>query len=144
MAIRVSSGLKNQLLISSSVREALEYGVIDVYSGAQPVTAETSPTGTFLGRITANGDPWVEGAEDAGLLLAGVPSANMLIAYPTQTWTLRVVASGIAGWFRFRSNASSATSFDGEISAPFEELFIGDPSLVVGQTRAIESFSITF
>lgn len=34
---------------------AMQRGVIDIYSGAMPITADAAPTGTLLGRITNNG-----------------------------------------------------------------------------------------
>ena len=34
---------------------AMQRGVIEIYSGAMPITADAAPTGTLLGRITNNG-----------------------------------------------------------------------------------------
>lgn len=38
---------------------AMQRGVIEIYSGAMPITADAAPTGTLLGRITSNGAAFV-------------------------------------------------------------------------------------
>lgn len=54
MTLRLSAGLRNFVNQSGSIRDALEGGEIQIYSGAQPATAESAPTGTLLATITAN------------------------------------------------------------------------------------------
>lgn len=48
MALRLSSALRNALLEMGSLKHVMSNCVIKVYSGAQPATADTAPSGTLL------------------------------------------------------------------------------------------------
>lgn len=52
MAIRLSTALANHLLQNGSLRNALDGGKIEIYSGAQPATADAAVTGTLLCTVT--------------------------------------------------------------------------------------------
>jgi hypothetical protein len=102
MAIRLSSGLKAALYGQYGITAMMQYGYIDVYSGAQPVTANEPPSGTLLGRITNDGDAHVSGTTAGGLQLTQDGSGRLTAA---GTWTLTGIASGTAGWWRWKWNA---------------------------------------
>lgn len=55
MALRLSTALRNFLLSSGSVKDALQNGQINIYSGAQPASPDSAPTGTLLVSITKSG-----------------------------------------------------------------------------------------
>lgn len=144
MAIRMSSALKNALLYNQPMISALSFGVIRVYSGPQPANANDSATGTLLGNITLDGLAFTPGATQGGLNMVAVPSFSYLIKPNSASWILTADTSGNAGWWRFHANANPAMNMDGSVTAPYEELFIGDPTLVAGETRNINSFQIGF
>ncbi len=52
MTIRESTALRNHLLSGGSFRSAFDGGTLEIYSGAQPATADLAPTGTKLVTIT--------------------------------------------------------------------------------------------
>lgn len=52
MTIRQSTGLRNHLQQNGSFRSAFQGGKLSIYSGAQPATADTAPSGTLLVTIT--------------------------------------------------------------------------------------------
>lgn len=52
MALKLSTGLRNYLLSMASMRKAFENGVMKIYSGSAPSTADLAPTGTLLCNIT--------------------------------------------------------------------------------------------
>ncbi len=54
MTARISTGLRNFLSESGSLKDALHGGKILVYSGSQPTTADAAPTGTLLCTFTDN------------------------------------------------------------------------------------------
>lgn len=55
MALRFSKALRNFILQHGSVKQALAGGVIEVYSGSQPTTADDAVTGTLLVTFTKSG-----------------------------------------------------------------------------------------
>jgi hypothetical protein len=52
MTARFSAGLRNYVAQNGSYRNAMLGGVLRIYSGTQPSTAEAAPTGTLLATIT--------------------------------------------------------------------------------------------
>ena len=144
MAIRMSTGLKNQLLFNHGLIPSLEYGGIYVYSGAQPASANDTASGSLLATVTADGLSWTAGSNTGGLRLVAIPSLSYAIKPQSQAWVMKVASSGTAGWWRFRSNAFSDVRMDGAITDPLSELFIGSTTLTAGEERFIERFQISF
>lgn len=151
MAIRLSSGLQRHLLATGPLSTALAFGVIHIYSGPQPASADAAPTGTLLGRITDGGGPFTHGSPTNGLLLDLAPQVNSLVKAFSQTWVLHPLTVGNAGWWRFKANpfdaddeSLSALRMDGTVSQPYSELFLPSTSLVPGQDQTLGMFQITF
>lgn len=55
MALRLSKALRNFQLQHGSIKNALQNGIIEIYSGAQPTTADDAVTGTLLCTFTKSG-----------------------------------------------------------------------------------------
>lgn len=66
MTLRLSAGLRNFVNQNGSIRDALQGGELQIYSGAQPATADSAVTGTLLATITDN-----NGARTAEVLATG-------------------------------------------------------------------------
>jgi hypothetical protein len=66
MPLRMSTGLVDFLQENGCLKEALHDGVLEVYSGSQPASADAAPTGTLLIRIT----------KESGAFTAGTPSTK--------------------------------------------------------------------
>jgi len=54
MTVRLSTGLRNALAKQLSIGDALRNGIIEIYSGAQPASADAAPTGTLLCTISSS------------------------------------------------------------------------------------------
>lgn len=52
MTMRLSTGLRTFLAKEGGIAEALYNGIIEIYSGAQPASADAAPTGTLLAVIS--------------------------------------------------------------------------------------------
>lgn len=61
MADILSTGLVNALQADYGFKQAMWDGVIDIYSGTQPTTANDVPNGTKLARITVSSGAWTAG-----------------------------------------------------------------------------------
>ena len=111
MAIRLSTGCANALAGNSStgdasLRDIFQAGVIAVYTGTQPATADLAESGTLLGYITVASGDFTAGSSTNGLVwdsaVAGVcpkPSAT--------EWSITPIADGTAGWARLYDNAKT-------------------------------------
>lgn len=151
MAIRMSSALQNHLLGNGPLVTAFSFGVIHIYSGPQPESADMPPTGTLLARITDGGGAFNHGSPDNGLLLQALPQYNTAVKSPLQTWVLTPLSTGDAGWWRFKANAADADAesvanirLDGAVVAPFTEMYLPSVSIVPGQPQTIDMFQLGF
>ena len=72
MTIRLSTQLRNNIVGSTGVAASFSGGVIDVYSGTQPATADSAATGTLLGRVSIASTTYVaETPASATITLTG-------------------------------------------------------------------------
>ena len=152
MALRLSTGLCTNLLGTSggqagqSFEALLNNGWFDIYTGAQPVSADYIETGTKLARISttqgqlvADGLKW--GTAGTGVLpIGGV------------AWQGAVQVAGVAGWGRFYASSgtggltgSSGTAirFDLSIGVSGADLNLSYTNLVLGSVLTIQTLYIT-
>lgn len=151
MTTVVSTGYAaNVALGSTSFVEAFHNGVIDIYSGPQPGTADAPPSGTLLAQITAEGLPWTAGSPQGGLQWGA--DGRYVIKTPGVPWVLQGVAAGTAGWFRLRTNApddnemsNTAIRLDGSVGlvdGPGAELWLATTAITPDTAILIQNFWI--
>lgn len=145
MAIRLSQGLKSALYGDFGITAMMQYGLIEVYSGTQPLTANEAPTGILLGTITNNGDTHVPGTATGGLRLDFDVNSRLVAS---GTWTLTGVASGTAGWWRWKWNAPDDDSLslyyprmDGDVGTA---LVLANTAITGATDEPISSFILQF
>ena len=83
MTLKYSTGLRSFMLEDGSFRQALNNGRIEIYSGAQPATADAAVTGTLLCTLTA-----ASGARTAEVLASGTLTLNTGAAGSVDTLTV--------------------------------------------------------
>jgi len=105
-------------------------GTIKIYSGSQPATPQTSPTGTLLATITLN-DP-AFGAAASGVAALSVSPALSGTG----------VADGTAGWFRAADSDGNAV-FDGACATSGSELNMATTTVSTGLTVNVTSGNYT-
>lgn len=105
-------------------------GTLKVYSGSQPATPATSPSGTLLATFTLN-DPAYGSAS------TGVAALSVSPALSTTG-----VAAADAGWFRVADSDGTAV-FDGACGTSGQELNLSTVTVSVGLTITISSGSYT-
>lgn len=72
MTLRLSTGYRNNLCSHSGFSSSFMGGVIDIYSGSQPATADSAVTGTLLGRVSIASTTYVaETPASATITVAG-------------------------------------------------------------------------
>lgn len=153
MALRLATGLRNALLGKStgdndSFKDLFADGVLEIYSGAQPTDPDAAETGTKLVRITVSSGAFTPGAATNGLEFGDAASGAIAKA-AAETWSGVVLATGVAGWFRFYDNDyddgadATAIRFDGACGTSGAQLILSSTSMTAGATITIDSFSIT-
>lgn len=138
------------LVVGNSLRDIFKDGVLEIYSGTQPVSADAAKTGTLLVRITLGSGSFAAGSPDNGLEF-GLASAGV-IAKETPVWSGTGLVAGTAGWYRLYANATDAGALDssyeypridGSIGTSGAQLNASSTSISVGATITIDSFQIT-
>ena len=145
--IKLSTGLRNALAGGPGFGPALTGGTINIYSGPQPLTADSAASGTLLGTVTKDGGPFTAGSPANGLTFS--VAALGVLAKSGDNWKFTGLAAGTAGWFRFTGNpidngASSATlpRMDGTCgTAGSGDCALSSISVVVGSPHTIDVFS---
>lgn len=140
--IRMSTGLRGALIWDSGFRSLMWRGVIEIYSGEQPATADLAPTGTYLGRITENGSVWTPGQTLGGLRLRSGETATAL--EQDGNWVLKGVATGTPGWWRYIYNAGDSNANSGFYPRLDGNISESVANLPTTMTAATEIAGITF
>jgi len=131
MAERLSTGFVDAVNQTGSVKAVMVNGIIALYSGSQPATADAAETGDLLGLVTLASGAFTPGVATNGLEM-GTSAAGVLSKAAAEVWSgvgLAAASTGTtAGWFRWYDNAmttgisTTAVRVDGAIggSASFE------------------------
>lgn len=146
MSLRLSDAMRNKMLnggTGGGVKEGLNAGFINIYTGSQPASANTGATGTLLGTVTVNGD----GVTGLGFDAA---AAGVISKAAAQAWKFTGLAAGIAGWYRFYAPGDTVTAtdatkprVDGAVGTSGAELNLSNVSIQVGQVNTVDAYTLT-
>jgi len=132
-----------------SLKDIMRNGVLYIYSGSQPATADTAYSGTLLCTITESSGAWVA-TEEANGLEFGDEASGYIEKCASETWSGSASATGTAGYFRFCANGTDAQALsttlpriDGSIGTSGADLNMSSTSITSGSTYTIDSFKLT-
>ena len=147
MTLRISTGLATLLAGTTGFSSAMGNGVIDIYSGTQPATADSAATGTLLGTVTLNSGAFNPGVTTNGLTFAAAAAGAVA---KSGVWSFVGIAAGTAGWFRFRGNAVDAGGIsttlprlDGSVATSGANLNLSNISIAIGAPTTVDTFTWT-
>ena len=153
MAVRFSTGLRDKMLdptTGASLGEAMNDGILRIYTGAQPATADAAATGTLLLEVTQDSGAWTGGSPTNGLGF-DAPVSGVLSKAAAETWSGNGVAAGTAGWARLYANpvdagGSSTTlaRIDMSVAVTGGDLNLSNTVIAVSAPHTIDAFQITF
>jgi hypothetical protein len=143
MTTKASTGLRNHMLATGSLKAALDGGFLELYQGPEPATADAPidpAQHKLLVRIYSDGT-------SAGLTLSST-AADGFIEKSTQTWSGTNIDTGTVQFFRFvgpsDSGALSTTlaRLQGTVARAGADLNITSVELTAGAPQAVNFFSI--
>jgi hypothetical protein len=147
MTVRLSTQLRNNIAGTTGFASTFANGVIEIYSGSQPATADAAVTGTLLGTVTLASGAFTPGTATNGLTFAA--AANGAVA-KSGVWSFNGVAAGTAGWFRLKANAADAGAIstvlprlDGSVAVSGADLNLSNITVAIGAPNTIDSFTYT-
>jgi hypothetical protein len=133
---------------TGSLRDILKDGVIRLYSGAQPASADDAETGTLLVELTQSSLAFVAGAVANGLEL-GEAVAGVISKEFGEVWSGINQNGGTAGWGRWYANtldtgaSTTARRIDFACGVSGAELNMTSTSLTALATTTIDTVAIT-
>lgn len=136
MTVRMSAGLANYVLDSGLGTAFDTTGRINVYTGAQPASADDAASGTLLGTLTLSSD-------------AFAAAASRAIAINSVTSDTSADASGTAGYVRFyrtgdTAPGSAAGATDRRLDLDItDDISIDNATIVAGGTIALSGYSLS-
>ncbi len=148
MALRLSTGLRNMLLGTAGFKTIMQNGVIRVFPGVQPGSADDAEGASHLLEITVSSGSFTPGTAASGLNFAA-PASGASAKSASEVWSGVAGTTGTAGWFRFYANdrttgADTAHArFDGSVSTSGAQLNMSSTAITAGATTTIDSFVVT-
>jgi hypothetical protein len=155
MALRTSTAYKNGALNATGFKTQFTDGLLLLYTGTQPTSADAAVTGTLIAVITPSTYPWTADATGTSAVTTsqglqwGTPAAGAIANSGSQTWQGLSIATGTIGWFRFRGKAADPLTadtgptysrFDGSVGTTTGDLLLSVVNITaVGQTIGIQS-----
>lgn len=142
MALQLSTGLRDIMMASGSLRGALNGGKIHIYAGAVPPFADSAESGTILCTITGNGD-------GSGLEFNLESAGGVLAKDPAQPWQGSNLVGGIATHYRFvapgdTGGASSTEArIQGSVGVIGKDMNLSSAELISGAVTPIDYFVLT-
>ena len=143
--IKLSTGLVSNVLGYNGITAMMNRGVIHVYTGEQPASANAAPTGIKLGYISRGGLPFVPNQGTNGLIITQRLNGSLA---DDGEWYLTGLVTGAAGWWRFKwvnndpdTDSSYYPRLDGDVS---EALHLPTNTIQAGETVRIDEFNMTF
>lgn len=139
---KLSTGLRDHMLASGSLKSGLDGGVIYIYSGTVPASADVALSGNTL-LCTISDD-----ATGTGINMAASPASGVLGKDAAEVWRGLIVANGLATFYRFSSlsdaGALSTTEkrLQGTIATVGADLIFSNVNFVSGNYKNVDSFNV--
>lgn len=147
MTVRLSTKLRDNLAGTTGFASTFADGVIEIYSGAQPATADSAVTGTLLGTVTLASGAFTPGVSTNGLTFAAASGGAVS---KSGVWSFNGIAAGTAGWFRLKGNAVDAGGIstvlprlDGSIAVSGADMNLSNITIAIGAPNTIDTFTWT-
>ncbi len=143
MALKSSTGLRNKLLDTNSLKTLFANGFIKLYAGAAPASADDAIPGgaTLLCTISLN-------STGTGINFDTTASGGALAKAPGEVWSGVNAATGTAAWYRHVAAGDDGTlsttqaRLQGTVGTVAAELNLSAVALTSGATQTIDYYSV--
>jgi hypothetical protein len=143
--IRLSTDLVNFIQAGGSFKEALEDGILRIYTGSQPSSADSAPTGTLLIEITNGGNTFNYGSEFSE------PQIDSITVTGT-SGTFTVTVNSVEASYTASGGDTTATiakalvrviNSSANVRAIVTATYAGSSSFLIRSTTAGESYTLS-
>jgi len=141
-----STGLRNQLLVSGSLKSILDGGLLKVYAGAtMPASADAALPGdeTLMYTFTVDNDG------STPLTFATAAENGVLLKTATESWQGVAAATGDMAYFRYVKSpdtgadaSTTAPRIQGTVGTAFADLIVSNVTKTSGDPLALDLFGV--
>ncbi|WP_234382776.1 hypothetical protein [Variovorax sp. PMC12] len=137
--LKLSTGLRNYMLDSGSLKAAMAGGEIRIYSGPVPATADAALSGNTLLVTIKNGG--------SGINYDTTAAGGVLAKAPGETWSGTNAATGTATFFRHVLSADDGTlstsqkRIQGTLGTGGTDGILTSVALVSGAPQAVDFYT---
>lgn len=141
MAISLSTGLRDDILDTGSLKAILDSGFIDIYSGTPPASADDAASGTKLCRISNN-------STGTGITFNASAASGALQKNSGETWSGVNLASGTATYYRHVTASDTAGAstteqrIQGTVGVAGADMNLSDVSLTISATQTLDYYVV--
>lgn len=142
MALKLSTGLRDHLLTTGDFRSGVGGGVIRVYNGPIPATADAALSGNTLLVVISNN------STGAGITMNTTSASGVLGKNPAEVWSGTVVANGTPTFYRYSpltddfSLSTTAKRLQGTVGSAGFDLNFANTAFVAGEVKRVDTFDI--
>lgn len=139
---KLSTGLRDHVLAGGSFKDAMDGGVIFVYAGPVPASADADLAGNTLLVVLSND------ATGTGVNFAGAPASGVLGKDSGEIWRGQITATGTPTFFRHAqpaddgSSSTTAIRVQGTVGVLSADMLVGNTNFVAGDYRQIDSYNV--
>jgi hypothetical protein len=133
----------------NALKAALANGVIEIRTGAAPANADNAVTGTLLGTVTLASGAFTPGTATNGINF-DTTTTRVLSKAAAEIWSFNAIATGTAGWARFKGNGVDAGGasttlprLDLTIGVSSGDMRLATVAIVSGAPNIVQSCTIT-
>lgn len=143
MAIQLSSGLRDHMLLTGSFKSGLDGGLLKIYAGAMPATADADSSAlTVLCTISLD-------ATGTGITFGSTVTAGILTKNTSEIWRGQISASGTATFFRFMaigdtgSLSTTNKRVQGTVNVVGADINFSSVNFIAPNYKVIDSLNVT-
>ncbi len=143
MSVKASTGLRNGMLDSGSLKSQLDAGFIKFYGGTVPATADAALGGaTLLCTLSIN-------STGVGINFDTTATGDVISKAPGEIWSGTNAASGTATFYRHVAAADDGTlsttapRLQGTIAVVGADINLSSVALVNGAPQTLAYYSVT-
>lgn len=142
MTIKASTGLRNKLLVTGSLKATMDLGFIKIYTGTAPATADDAiGAATLLCTLSVS-------SGGTGLSFDTTPVLGVLAKAPAEVWSGVNVAGGVATFYRHVAVGDTAASsttearVQGTIGTIGADMNLTSTTLSSGATQTMDFYQL--
>ena len=142
MTLKTSTGLRNKMLDTGSLRASLGAGFIHIYAGAEPATADDAIGAATLLTTISNA------STATGITFEAAASAGVLPKLASEIWSGLNVAGGVASFYRHvaagDTGALSTTQarIQGTCGLAGADMNLSNTTLANGATHTVDFYQV--